>query len=260
MPKKLILKDFELEEISGVDRPAQAPALMSIIKRKTKEPDMSAEELKKLQKQVSDLSDALTFAKGMASLNDTEKQFAAGMDEKEQKSFSEMSSDERKSRMEMAKQAQETMEINGTLINKAAVGADMFEVLKSQQAQIQKQEAETKIARELAIQATFVKRASDEYSHVPGSADQIGALLRETADISKGSKDTLEAVLTALEKSNAASFKPQGHSGGKDEGESAIEKLDKLAKDHSEKHNVDYATAYSTVIEKNAALYAESLN
>lgn len=260
MPKKLILKDFELEEISGVDRPAQAPALMSIIKRKEKEPDMSAEELKKLQKQVSDLTGALELAKSMASLSDTEKQFAQGMDEKEQKSFAGMSSDDRKARMDMAKFAEETLEINGTLINKAAIGADMFEVLKSQQAQIQKQEAETKMARDLAIQATFVKRASDDYSHVPGTADQIGTLLRETADISKASKDTLEAVLIALEKSNASAFVPKGHAGGNDEGESAIEKLDTLAKAYSEKNSVDYATAYSAVIEKNTDLYAETLN
>lgn len=260
MPKKLILKDFELVEISGVDRPAQEPALMSIIKRKMKEHDMSAEELKALQKKVDDLTSALEVAQSVAKLSDAEKQYMSGMDAKEQDSFAKMSSSDRNAHMEMSKRAQEVIEINGTLINKASVGDATFEVLKSQQAQIEKQEAETKKARDLAIQATFVRKAADSYSHLPGTADQIGTLLRETADISKASRDTLESLLVALEKSNAAAFEKKGHGGGETEGQSAIEKLDTLAKAHAEKHNVDYATAYSTVIESNTDLYRDSLN
>ena len=37
MPKRKILKDFDLDEISGVDRPAQPTATMSIIKRRADE-------------------------------------------------------------------------------------------------------------------------------------------------------------------------------------------------------------------------------
>ena len=261
MPK-LILKDFDLTEISGVDRPAQTPAKMTIIKRKTEGADMPKDnaELAALQKKVDELTGALDIAKSLASLSDVEKQYIEGMGRKEQEAFMKMSSTDRDAHMEMSKRAEETMEINGTLVTKAAVGADMFEVLKSQQAQIMQQQAETKKARDLAIQATFVKKASDSFSHLPGTSEQVGALLRETADLSKGAQDTLNTVLTALEKMNASAFVSKGHGGGSDEDESAIEKLDKLAKAHSEKHNVDYATAYSVVIEKNADLYGETLN
>jgi diadenosine tetraphosphate (Ap4A) HIT family hydrolase len=260
MPKRLILKDFELTEISGVDRPAQTPATMSIIKRKNEEPDMSAEELKDLQKKVQELTASLEIAKSMANLSDDEKQYTNGMDDEAKKNFANLKPDERKAHMEMSKRAQEVIEINGTLINKAAVGDDMFEVLKSQQEQINKQAIETRKARDLAIQATFVKKASDEFPHLPGTSTEVGTLLRETADLSKGAQNTLSTILKALDKMNSSAFVSKGHGGGNDEGESAVEKLDKLAKSYSEKHNVDYASAYSTVIEQNAALYEEIIN
>jgi len=258
MAKKLILKDFELVEISGVDRPAQESALMSIIKRK-EEHDMSAEELKVLKSKVAELSAALEVAKSMASLHDAEKMYVSSMSESDRDSFIKMSPADRNAHMEMSKRAQEVIEINGTLINKGAVGEATFEVLKSQQERIVKQEAETKKARDLAIQATFVRKAADNYSHVSGTSEEIGTLLRETADISKSSRQTLESILEALEKSNKAAFENKGSASGSDEGTDAISKLDAMAKAHSEKHNVDYATAYSIVIEKNADLYGETL-
>lgn len=47
MPKHRILKDFELTEISGVDRPAQPTATMSIIKRREDDPaDVTATLIK----------------------------------------------------------------------------------------------------------------------------------------------------------------------------------------------------------------------
>jgi hypothetical protein len=259
MPKKLILKDFELVEISGVDRPAQEPALMSIIKRK-EEHGMSAEDLKVLKNKVDELTAALEVAKNMASMSDAEKVYVSSMGETDRSSFIKMSSTDRNAHMEMSKRAQEVIEINGTLINKGAVGEATFEVLKSQQEQIAKQQAETKKARDLAIQATFVRKAADSYAHVPGTAEEIGTLLRETADISKSAHQTLESVLEALEKSNKAAFETNGSASASDEGSSALEKLDAMAKAHAEKHNVDYATAYSTVIEKNTDLYGETLS
>jgi hypothetical protein len=259
--KRLILKDFVLEEISGVDRPAQVGAKMSIIKReREEETDMSAEDLKELQKKVAELTDALVVSKSLASLNDAEKSYLNSLPEGSKDSFLEKSADERQVQMDLAKSNDEVLEIDGATISKGAIGADFFAVIKSQQSQLKKQEAETKKAREAAMQAGFVKRATDSYSHLPGTAEEIGTLLRETADLSKGAQDTLSTVLTALEKMNASSFVASGHGGGKDEGATSLERLDTLAKAHAEKHNVDYATAYSEVIEKNADLYADSIN
>jgi hypothetical protein len=267
--KKLILRDFTLEEISAVDRPAQTPAKMSIIKRNrpadrgtvmTTE-NMNQTELDALTKQVSDLTDQLSRAEKMAGMSDAEKQYMAGMKDDEKKAFSDMKSEDRKKMMEMSKRADETLEINGNVLIKSVVGAEMFEVIKSQQAQIVKQREEVHKARELAITATFIKKASEEYSHVPGTNEELGALLRETADLSKGAQDTLSAVLKALQETNAQAFITKGHADGSgDENESPIQQLDSIAKAYAKDNNVDYATAYSVVVEQNAELYQKSLN
>jgi hypothetical protein len=260
--KKLILKDFVLEEISGVDRPAQVGAKMSIIKRKRDDegPDMSADKLKEMQEKIDGLNKALELSKALAALSDAEKQYMQGMSDEARDAFSLMKSDDRAAAMEMSKRADESIEIDGNLITKGAVGEEMFNVIKSQQLQIQKQAAETRKAREIAMQAGFVKKAIDSYSHVPGTSEEIGTLLRETADISKGAQATLSSVLVALEKHNTELFEKKGAAGGEDDAKSPTEKLDELAKAHAEKHNVDYATAYSSVIEKNADLYAKTIN
>jgi hypothetical protein len=267
--KKLILHDFDLEEISAVDIPAQTPAKMSIIKRNESTDrgnNMSTDnqntvELDALKKQVSELSGQLADAQKMAGMSDAEKQYMTGMKDDEKKAFTDMKPEDRKKRMEMSKSMDESIEVNGVVLTKSALGADMFSVIKSQQAQLEKQEQEVRKAREMAITATFVRKASEQYSHVPGTNEELGMLLRETADISKGAQDTLASVLEALEKSNAKAFVSKGHTdGADDEGVSPIDKLDSIAKSYATENNVDYATAYSVVIEQNADLYQKSLN
>lgn len=255
--RKRILKDFELTEISGVDRPAQTPATMTIIKRdRAKEPDMSADELKALQKSVEDLTVELAIAKGMAGMSDMEKEYMSGMDDDAKKGFMGMSPEDRKKKMDQMKKNDEVLEVNGAQIYKSAVGDNLFEVLKEQQEEIKKQAAEVHKAREIAMLAGFVKKAQSDYSHVPGTPEQVGQLLRETADLSKSAQETFSAILKALENANAEAFTTKGAGGGKLD-ETVVEKLDTLTKNHAEKHNLDYATAYAQVIEKNADLYEQ---
>lgn len=256
--KKMILRSCKLREISGVDRPAQSPATMTIIKRE--EPGMDKKEFEALQKKVGDLTKALDSATKKADLTDAEKGYMNGLKKEDQDSFLALSAEDRKAQMEMSKRADEVLEIDGVVLVKSSVGEEMFEVIKSQQAEIQKQAQEVTKARELAIQAGFVRKASSDYSHLPGTADEIGTLLRETANISKGAKATLDTVLTSLEKMNASTFISKGHGGGENEGTPALEKLDTLAKNYAEANGVDYETAYSAVLEKNQNLWEEVIN
>ena len=258
--RKRILKDFELTEISGVDRPAQTPATMTIIKReRAKEPDMSAEELKALKKSMEELNAELALAKGMAGMSDMEKEYMSGMDDEKKKGFMGMSPEERKKKMEMSKRNDEVLEVAGAQVHKSAVGDALFGVLKQQQEEIQRQANEVNKAREIAMLAGFVKKAQSEYSHLPGSAEQVGQLLRETADLSKSAQETLGSILKALETSSAEAFVTKGASGSGDGDKTVVEKLDALTKAHAEKNNLDYATAYAQVIEKNADLYEQTL-
>lgn len=344
--KKLILKDFELTEISGVDRPAQPTATVSIMKKATtfqnaindqtmnrviwesmdplhdviysvtgndnldtatktqlitssvnqfadkikNDLGVSSESITKFitdlakgnfniedenmpteaEKHAAELAainkkldDAVALAEAnaiLAKLNDDEKAFMSGMDDDAKKAFTSMTEDERKNKMEMTKAADETITVNGSTVSKSAVGADVFMVLKAQQAQIAVQQEAVAKAEAQAQMATLTKRATDEFGHVVGKAEEIADVLKALDDATPEVKATAEAIFKSAEEMAVKAFGKQGHRVSDGEGKSAAEELDTLAKAHATATSTDYNTAYAAIIEKHTDLYERVLN
>lgn len=302
--KKLILKDFVLNEISGVDRPAQPTATMSIIKRaqgkdedsfkkklmecieagsdnplsklitkaitehNTEDKNMVKSDLEKVQEKVDSLTKSLETQKSdlekqtfLASLNDEEKTFFKALHDPEADAFRALSEEERKKKMKLNKAADETLLVDGQSISKSEVGEGMFAVIKSQQAEISKNQAAIKVATEKALTDSFTKRATETYKHLTGKPEEIGAVLKVMAGASEGERKTFDAIFKAADEMTSKGFKPQGRFIKADpDGKSAVEQLDELAKKHAEVNKVQYAIAYSAIIEKNTDLYAQSLD
>lgn len=221
--KKKILKDFVLTEISGVDRPAQPTAKMTIMKRESEagssgdiNPDgekMSEE----LTKKVAELEKALGETK-------TEL-------EKANKTMADMKAEEdKKKKMEEMQKNDETVEVAGQVIAKSAVGEASFAVFKAQAEQIAKAEERIAKAEEAAEMAKLEKRASEEFKHVPGTASDVAKMLKALGGMEESVAKNFEAVLKSVEEKNAVAFTTIGKSFGPAAG-GAEEKLEKAAEE-----------------------------
>lgn len=364
-PKRKILKDFELTEISGVDKPAQPTALMTIMKnnaptaehatvtlakhycskgvanaktfsralitskisdqlwpmtdalstsiRSIVDSDMAEGEIpaaisesissfssrllteladvtnpltkcvtnlltkpeddqmpkptltiEELTKKVATLTTDLTAAIELAKFNDAEKAFMTGMSDDDTSAFKALDASERKAKMDLAKSADETIVVAGEVISKNVVGSGMFAVIKSQQAELGLQNVKIAKAEEAAELITFEKRAVTEFSHVPGEANEIAAVLKALKGSPEAVRNTVDAIFKAAETMAVKAFSKVGSTTTKSgvilpEGTSAEEQLDTLAKAYSKDHKVDYSTGYAAVIELNTHLYEEAL-
>lgn len=279
--KKQILKDFELIEISAVDRPAQPTATMAIIKRKTDDEGspmaLTAAEIaekEKLQKSIKDLEAKLLKTEGsiteitsqlaeatiLSKLHDDEKRFRADMDDKAKKAFDLLSDEERKKKMALTKANDEVIKVAGKEVRKSEIGEAMFAIVKSQQESLVTQEKATKKALEAAELTILTKRAGDEFSHLTGTAEEIAGVLKAFEGMPDEVKKTAEGLLSSAEKLAAKAFNREGHRDGNNviEG-SPVDKLDKLAKEYAKENKCDFSKAYVAVIEKHTDLYEASL-
>lgn len=289
MPKRMILKDFELTEISSVDRPAQTTALATIMKRKdgeapfdkqaltalikqliaqplTKEAAMpatkEAEKIVALELKVTKLSGDLTAALKLSDFSDEERSFAKAMDNADsKKEFEGMTPEERKAKMKLAKADDESIVVSGATISKSVVGDGVFLVLKAQQNQLDAQKVILAKAQDDAETALLTKRATDDFGSVPGTALELATLLKAAKAMPEAAQVTLETIMKASNATQARVAVTHGTSFGKNAADTdAHTELDTLAKAHAKDNDVNYASAYAAVIEKRADLYERVIN
>lgn len=283
---KRVVKELTLGEISFVDRPAQEGALAVIMKAQQEQienairdtvaeveasagagetvskkeqlmPDSNAEvakQLADLQTQVDTLTAERDQAVAKAAMSDAEKSYMSGLDAEAQKAFMAMKPEDRARKMKKSADEDETVDLNGQTIAKSKVGSEMFAVLKAQSeemAEIRKQAAKD---REDAEIARLTKRASDEFAHLPGKADEVAKALREIEAIKDEDvrKSILDVFATA-EKTIAAGFAERGHS----DGTTAKSKSDFNAKvqEVAKSLNIPQHEAMSKVRAENPDLY-----
>ena len=271
--KRKILKDFVLTEISGVDRPAQPTARMSIMKRAEDfdknelselikralnemrdganhddgEDEMS--DIEKLTAQVAELTKNLESAEALSKMCDDEKMHMAKMGDKDKAAFMAMSAEDRKKKMATNKRDDEVIEVAGQTIAKSVVGAEMFAVMKFQQVQLKANEEAIAKAQLDAEMATLRKRADDDFAHVPGTTDERAALLKAAKAMPEAVQKTLEQVMTSYEKTIAKAFETQGHSHADSPiSKSATEQVETLAKQHKEKNGGTIEAARAAVM------------
>lgn len=219
--------------------------------------DDTMSELDDLKTQVADLTKKLEESEAIAKMSDDEKMYMAKMSPEDKAKFMSMSAEERKKKMGMMKRDDESIEVAGQTVSKSVVGDAMFEILKAQDAQLKANQDAIAKAQDAALTATLTKRADDEFGHLVGKSEDIAELLKAAGSMSETAKTTLEAIMKSAEEMASKAFTKRGISNGGDVEKSATEKVDTLAKAYATEKSVDYATAYTHVLNANPDLYTE---
>lgn len=183
-----------------------------------------------------------------------------GLDATAQDAFLAKSADEQRADVEMAKSADPVLYTcaDGTAIRKSD-GPAVLSMAK----RADKLEADLAKANAANEDATFAKRARDEFGYLPaeGTAEMLKAAEAMTdPDKKKKMLDAMRAANTAAAKKHR-SIGSAGPDDEPDGGEDASDALDNMAKAYAEKNSVSLAKAYDAVLqtEEGAALYAKSV-
>lgn len=298
---------FTISELSGVDRPAQTGARVTIMKRDSggdpakadigQPPGNQGAAMSTAIKKALGLADTATDAEVEAAITKSASDAAAKLAKAEQDlalltkvakmappvrahyeallkadtsdakakaaELADMKEDEQDAAMKKAAAGDETVVIEGRTISKRAVGEDMFAVMKAQAARITSSEAEIKKANDARDDATFAKRASEEFPHLAGTADERALVLKAISKMDDTAKAAAEAILKAAEGHAKFAFARAGAGGGGLPGgsESPEAKLTKLATEYQKANaGTTFAKAYDAVAQANPQLYEEVVN
>lgn len=117
---------------------------------------------------------------------------------------------------------EDTLEVGGRTISKAAIGDDLFDLLAAQQeelADLRKRADDERDAREMV---EFEKVAESELGHLPGTPAQKATILRDLSGVlSKEQGVVLTKMLKAGNAATQAAFRTVGHGGGFEKARSA---------------------------------------
>jgi hypothetical protein len=285
--KRTIMKEFSILEISGVDEPAQGPAIMSLMKSKTqapaagepgnegqhKEDNMSktAEELQaELTKSQADLATEKAKSEELdviAKMTDEEKAAMAKMDEDEVKKFISLSVDNRGTFMAKAKA--DAADANPVIFKSKSSGEEFRKSDDPRLVDMAKRDdaRETEMAkmRSDSADAHFEKKAKIDFAKFQGETSTKTALAKAVAGIKdEASRASVSEMLEGVHKSVGVMFSEVGHQieGNDDLGtdlkKSAGDKLDTLAKARAVKDGTTVEKAFSAILEteEGSQLYA----
>ena len=241
-----LLKQLELEELSLVDRPANAQAMVSLFKRDNSEGDKMSEETTKMS---DDMKAKLKpyMDKGMSE-DEAMKAYNMDMKKADDESADEIAAlkaeNERlrkglldegyviKADTIEKKAPEEFIEYGGEQINKADVPAPILKALE--EAEIEKADA------------ALTKRAEAELPHFKTEVAKSLLVAVEKMD----EVDMLMEALHAADKAFADKMEEFGKSDVDGEFATANDKMESLVKAHMEANNLkksDYAQAYAAV-------------
>lgn len=231
---------------------------------------LASSELKeanaKLAKAESDLALANKIAKMAPAVREHYEVLLKADKKKDAEDLADMGADDAMEKVKKLAAGDETVVIEGRTISKRAVGEDMFAVMKSQAARIDASAAEIKKARDETAQAGFAKRATEEFGHLAGTPDERASVLKFLDAAPTEVKTAAEAIFKAAEGHAKFAFSRAGAGGGKPagDGDTAEEKLTKLAKEYEKSHSttpgMTFAKAYDAVAQANPQLYEEVIN
>lgn len=261
------MRTFKLNEISAVDRPAQAGARMTILKRDSGMPPTTAmkgiENMTEaeLQKMVGDAvtaaTAALTKELGVAKaqldalpkppVKKADPAVEPEGDDATLKAWrpyvakaiadavtkvKEEHAVEIAKRDDLAKTDETFTAGDGTVIRKSEAGENTFKVLKAQEDRLQI--------------ADFTKRAETEIPTLPGETVLKAKALRAVSKLDKVEKDAIEAMLKAGNAAMKANMASLGHNVPNES--SATGQLKKMVDEHAKANKVNEAAAYEAVL------------
>lgn len=172
-----------------------------------KKPEDMPEGIRKQQE--ADMADEKELAKlrALAAMTDVQKAHHAKLDEQGQAEFEAFSAEERDAVVKALAVEDETFVAeDGTTVAKSKVGAELYAVMKNQNAQIAKLRDEADMTR-------LVKQAESELKHLPGEAVAKAKVLKSIERMPQAERDALTAMLKSGDAACAPGFKPVAAAG-----------------------------------------------
>lgn len=287
-PRELL--NLDVREVSLVDSPAIRRRFL-VVKR-----DEGTDQMSVNEEPISDVIETETEALVTDSLNDIEKAYHASEDddsseaqaekgahedEDEEKQLEEKSEDEEPSKKKKVKK--ETVKMDETIQPSIPVSfskrddgsydlagvpeemqATVEAICKQHDAAIEKAaqlEEILKAERDERLRRDFVEKAEKEFSNIPGTAVEIGLLLKSLHDLDSDVAEKVEGVFKSVDAqlSTGAIFEEVGTQAA-DVEVTAWNKIEKQAEELiTNGVEVSKAAAISKVLELNPKLYSEYL-
>lgn len=286
MPR--LLTKIELEELSIVDDPANQHSYATIYKHKkgknmADQNDITVGKLQKaldevnkkladttaineaMTKQLDDIKVEKELLEKKSKMSDKEKEYMDDMDdEDEKKKFLEATEKQRADMIEKARSGDEEITVNGNVVRKSNVGDAVFEAMKSQQEQLDKQKDDIEKANKERIEKEIDAVVKTKYQHVAGTDAERAVALKAIRDLPEDAQKALTAIMDANEKLAKAAFEQLGvHSSYTPTEQNEIKKarsdFETKVKEEIEKSNCTKATAMQRVAAANPEL-AEKYN
>lgn len=221
----------------------------------------NTEQVATLEKKLADMQASLDAeiakredAEAVAKMSDEEKAYMSRLDDEKAAAFRKLSADERAKAMKVAKAADETVVIDGETVAKSAVGDQTFAILKAQAARMEAIEKQAKADRDAAELATLEKRASTEFSALPGTPAELAQVLKAVNTLDGDIAKRVESILKAANATAQEAFVTKGHKAGSSiDADSPLEKA--AAELRKADPNLTEAQAVAKALDANPSLY-----
>lgn len=215
------------EEIDDMVKKAQtleqATAQIADLEKKIEELTKASSDAsvnKELQDQVTaltakvgELTKSLEDEAVKAGMSDAEKEYMRGLGADAQRAFRGMSAADRKKKMGKSAD-EETLTFKGRTIRKSAENADMFEMMKAQNEEIERAQKAADAERDARKMADYQQMAKSSYGKLPGTDAEKAAVLKGIETLSDDVQSTLVKMLVAGEAAIKSAFDRVGTGGG----------------------------------------------
>ena len=246
--------DFEWPATGAIDKGKEMTE-----KKAEKSAEKVAEEM---QKTVANLTEHLALTSILAGMSDAEKGHFHNLADTAKAVFVSKSADDRAADIASVQKAADDADpilfttASGLEIRKSA-GAVVLSLAKDADEQRKRADA----AENKATASDFSKRAESEFSHLPGTVDELASMLKAVDGIKDEThRNSALAALKAGDAAMAGAFKNKGSSLMHNDEDAPESKLDALVKNYAESNSgVTEAVAFVKVLETDAgkALYKE---
>ncbi len=269
------ITNMRLDEVSLVDAGCNPGAHVLLLKRlgasanspagaapagqsgnnRSEENEMNDAETKALQAQ-------LAKALSLSSMSDADKAFMKSLPEAKRDEFVALAEDKRADFIKANTpdpSANETIVVDGVTFRKSEVGAGVFALLKSTNARIAALTTLVETTVSSMSDATFAKKAEEQYPYLPGTPAEKGALLKSIHAMPKAEQDRMLAVFKTANDAVQLTTVTLGDHGldtqGNPDAGTAAGEVEGLVQKSMKDHNTTYDVAYTAVITARPDLY-----
>jgi len=213
MVKKALTADQMQEQIAALEKKLEevttASTDASVAAGLTK-------QVEELNAQVADLTKKLEDESALAKMSDAEKEYMRGLSADAQRAFRSKPAGERKKLVGKAGDEGETITFKGRTIRKSESNADMFEMMKAQNEEIEIAQKAAATEREARQMSQYEKVAADSYGNLPGTNAEKAAVLKGLEVLDESVQNTISKMLAAGEGAIKSAFNRVGSNGDDD--------------------------------------------